>query len=283
MAGTNTRSPWVEAILTDRVWQLMAINLAVFVALHVAAWLGVSQNDIAAAVVLPAAPRYALTHLWTAAIYMFAQWDIFHLIFNMLWLWTFGLIMVRMGVRGKTIVTAYIVGGLAAAAVWLTMGAAGIAHGGLVGSSAAILSVIAAGGVILGRQRIQMMLLGTMQVRWLALGVIVLCVLTDATVQTPATVAAHAAGVIAGVVTAILSVRSSRRSRRSHKPHVNRYNGSAGYSRVRRPATRGLDATEQAMLDSLLLKIKNGGYGALTPAEKQLLFSLSTKINDQQK
>ena len=281
MAGSKTRSPWIEAILSDRVWQLMAINLAVFVALHVAVWLGVSENEIAAAVVLPADLRYALSHLWTAAIYMFAQWDIFHLIFNMLWLWTFGLIMVRMGVRGRTIATAYIAGGLTAAAAWLIMGLIGIARGGLVGSSAAILSVIAAGGVILDRQRIQMMFLGTMQVRWLALGVIVLCVLTDATVQSPATVVAHGAGVIAGVVVAMLSMRAVRKNRRSRMPRVDRYKNSAGYSQTRRPAKRGLDATEQAMLDSLLLKIKNGGYGALTPAEKQILFSLSSKINDQ--
>ena len=80
---STTSDAWLRALRTDRVWQLMMLNLVVFVALHVLAWCGVADTALAAATALPAQPVAALTHAWTAVTYMFTQWDFFHLVFNM--------------------------------------------------------------------------------------------------------------------------------------------------------------------------------------------------------
>lgn len=270
MAGIKD-SRVVKAMLSDRVWQLMAANLLVFIALHVSVLLGAGDEQIAMAVALPALPEAFIRVPWTLATYMFAQWDFFHLLFNMLWLWSFGMMLTRMGESGMRVVKAYIAGGLVAGALWVALGAL---HGGggiLVGSSGAVLAVIGAAGVILGRRRVQMMLFGVVQVRWLAAGVVVLCLLFDSASGSAATVAVHGAGALAGALYAVVAMRRNLRPVRKTPP-------APSWSAVRRPARRGLDATEQANLDALLLKVRNGGYSALSAAEKKQLFDLSSKI-----
>lgn len=271
MAGTDRENRWMQAIRTDRVWQLMIVNLAVFIVLHALAFFGVSMSTVATLCVLPSLPDHFVRCPWTLLTYMFSQWDVFQLIFNMLWLWTFGLILTRMDEEQRRTVKAYVIGGLTAAVVWLALGAVDVENGGLVGSSAAVLSVIGYGGVKLGRCSVQLMLFGNCQVRWMALVIIALCLLTDAGAQSATTVAVHASGAIAGALYALAVKHGVGRARGySRKP--------AGYARQRRPYTRGLDATEQAQLDALLDKVKRGGYAALAPAEKTLLYQLSQKI-----
>ena len=256
MASEVTDNAWLRALRTDRIWQLMAVNLLVFLGLHIASWCGVSDAALASAVALPADFASAVTHPWTVVVYMFVQYDFFHFIFNMMWLWTFGMLMMRLMVSGRTILTAYFAGGLAAAAVWLALGAMGLARDVLLGSSAAVLSVIAAGGVILGRTRVELMLFGSVQVRWLALAIIGLCILTDGTVQGAATVAVHATGVAAGALTGVPALRLSRR----RASHVS-------------------DADDQRTLDALLDKVHKGGYGALSAAERNKLFTISSRLS----
>lgn len=279
MAGTDNR--WLTALRTDRVWQVMAANLAVFVLVHLFEWTG--HGGWIAWLVLPARPLDWIVCPWTAVTYMFTQWDFFHLVFNMLWLWTFGLMLTRTGLRSARVAMVYLAGGLGGALLWLILGATGAAYGVLVGSSAAVFAVIAFAGAILGRMPVQMMFLGNVQVRWLALAVIALCLLSDWSVGGWQMALTHLAGACAGVLYAMALRRGlfnrtrskktswSTRSNRSNRP-------DPGYSQVRQQARRGLDATEQARLDAILLKVKKGGYAALTADEKALLFNLSSKI-----
>ena len=258
-AGTDR---FMHALRTDRVWQLMALNLLVFLVLHLLAWCGVSDRALAAATALPAASAEALIHPWTALTYMFTQWDFFHLVFNMMWLWTFGLLLTRLLVPGRAIVSAYLAGGLLAAVVWVTLGAAVRNNGILIGSSAAVLSVVAYGGIVLGKRSVQLMMLGWVQVRWLALGVVILCLLTDGTTQGAVTLAVHSSGAIAGMLLALWQRRRAPRSTSKHQSFKTEFT-----------------AEDEAALDAILDKVRTGGYGALSAAEKQRLFSLSSRIS----
>lgn len=266
MMTSTTSDAWLRALRTDRVWQLMMLNLAVFVALHVLAWCGEADTALAAATALPARPVAALTHAWTAVTYMFTQWDFFHLVFNMMWLWLFGLMMTRLMTPGRQIVVAYVVGGLVGAAVWVICGAFFHAQGILLGSSAAVLAVVAYGGITLGRTRIPLVLFGAPQVRWLALVVIILCLLTDGTKQGIPTLAVHCSGAIAGVLLGLWqrrrAIRPLRRAAAAKEP----------------PFKAEFTADDEAALDAILDKVRTGGYGALSRAEKKRLFSLSSRI-----
>ena len=263
---STTSDAWLRALRTDRVWQLMMLNLAVFVALHVLAWCGVADTALAAATALPVRPVAALTHAWTAVTYMFTQWDFFHLVFNMMWLWLFGLMMTRLMTPGRQSGVASVVGGLVGAAVWVICGAFFHAQGILLGSSAAVLAVVAYGGITLGRTRIPLVLFGAPQVRWLALVVIILCLLTDGTTQGIPTLAVHCSGAIAGVLLGLWqrrrAIRPLRRAAAAKEP----------------PFKAEFTADDEAALDAILDKVRTGGYGALSPAEKKRLFSLSSRI-----
>lgn len=256
--ASDTDNKLLNALCNDRVWQLMIANLVIFIALHVAAWAGVPQNGLAKIVAIPAQPAIAVTRPWTLLLYMFAQYDFMHLLFNMMWLWTFGMLMSRLLVPGKIIVTAYFVGGFAAAGIWLLFGALGYVGGILLGSSAAVLAVLAAGGIILGKQRVNMVLFGDVQVRWLALAIVVLCILTDGSVQGLATVAVHISGVLAGIVTAVIYLKT---------PLLHKKKASTKYP------------DESAELDAILAKVRKGGYGALSTSEKKRLFIISSHIS----
>ena len=83
------------------LWGLMAANLAVFLVIRIAVWFGVSTVDVVRLTALPSYPAAALTAPWTLFTYMFTQWDFMHLLSNMLWLWLFGMMAVRLGITGR--------------------------------------------------------------------------------------------------------------------------------------------------------------------------------------
>lgn len=270
MAGTE----WKKA-MGDSVWRLMVINLAVFVGVHLAVLCGADEASLVSMFCLPAAMKDYVTHVWTAVIYMFTQFDVMHFIFNMLWLWCFGTLMTRTGVTSKRLYAIYMAGGLAGAVVFLAFGALGSARGWLLGSSASVLAVISACGIMCDRLRVSMMFVGSVQTRWLALAVVAFVLIANSSAMGYPVLCAHLAGALAGAVYAWSTTRKSQ-SVRVRVPRVEPYRG--GYSKKRTGESRGLDPTEQARLDELLAKVKNGGYSALSASEKENLFRLSQKI-----
>lgn len=266
----------VKDIWNNILWRFIAINVVVFIAVHLAVLCGVSQFTVSEHTALPANPVMGVTHIYTALLYMFTQWQFTHLLFNMLWLWCFGSILLRYGENERVIATSYLAGGFAGAVCFMMMGALKLANGVLIGSSAAVLGVMAACGVILARRKVQLMLLGTVEIRWLALAVIIFSLIVDATAGGVGHIGAHLGGAVAGLVYGIMQVRKQNSivsTLRNATPPKGR-----SYSKVRRPAQRGLDATEQAELDDLLAKVKNSGYNSLSSSDKTRLFQLSNKI-----
>lgn len=275
----NRHSKILSYIAHDPVWVIMAINLVVFLALHISVWCGTDTALLTEIVALPAEASQALTHPWTALTYMFVQWDFFHLVFNMLWLWTFGFMGMRLGTGARRITVAYTVGGVAGAIVFVLMGTAGYAHGIMIGSSAAVLSVVGMLGILHGEIRVQMMLIGTVRVRWLCAGVIGLVLLTSANGVSMATTITHAVGAVAGALIA-MAVK-----RRSAKPRIIRpLSAAQGQAYERRGAEygpgkkRGLTAAEQAELDDLLSMVRRDGYAGIPENARRRLFELTAKI-----
>lgn len=277
---TNRRSKTLTYILHDAVTMLMMVNLAVFLLVHLAAVCGVDSMTLAQAVAMPADIHALLTHPWTAFVYMFVQWDFFHLAFNMLWLWTFGFMAYRLGCRGKTLVTAYIAGGLAGAATFALIGLTEAAHGSLLlGSSAAVLSVVGLLGIIYGDMRVQLMLIGTVRVRWLCAGVIALVLLTSAGGGSVATPVAHVAGALAGIVMALVMKHRAGRpniirpmNAPQNQPYLHR---GAAYGPGQK---HGLTPAEQAELDDLLVLVRRDGYAGMSADARRRLFELTAKI-----
>jgi membrane associated rhomboid family serine protease len=240
----------VKDIWTNMLWRIIAINVIVFVVAHLVVLLGVPQWAVAEHLALPANPVLGVTHVYTAVAYMFTQWEFLHLFNNMLWLWCFGSLMLHFGLSERTLASAYMLGGFAGAACFMALGALHLASGILIGSSAAILAVMAVCGILLARQRVQLMFIGDVQVRWIALAVMAFTFAVDTTAAGNGHIGAHLAGALAGAIYAAVLMRKKR----------------------------GLSSSEQAELNNLLAKVKTSGHKALTPTEKTRLFQLSNKI-----
>lgn len=245
---------------------IIGINIAVFVILKLLALFGVAA---APWVMLPSRIDMLLTRPWTLVTYQFGQWELFHLFFNMLWLWSFGSILTRV-VSGAECVRLYISGGLVGALAFLLVSWGGAGY--LVGSSASVCAIIAAVTFYMPTTRVNLMLFGEVEMRWVGLVALLLIVVSGTTASSAAW-AAHLGGAVYGLIYGIAKLTRgiditnfAIRTRPQATPRKDEY------------IRRGLTIAEQDELDALLAKVKKYGYGGLSPHERTRLFDVSRKI-----
>lgn len=265
---------WVRASSLNA---LIAANVAVWLALRITAvaiWSFGNISDAETAVCrwveLPSAWSDLAIHFYGAFTYMFAQYSVLHMLFNMLWLYCFGRIFLEFH-KDRLLTGLYLAGGLTGAvffvaACHLIPSAAGSSGAWLIGSSAAILAIVAATAIITPDYPLRLFLLGTVKLKWIAVATILLMMLPGGSLA--GATAAHVGGTVAGVIygwgrKAGWLRLSRRRRKRAAAP------GSAH-------AARTTDQSEE--LDRLLDKIRTSGYGSLTKAEQRRLIELSRKI-----
>lgn len=280
--------------------KIVWINLGVFVLLRLCAIVGVFSgrpgliDSVLPWVELPSSLYGLLRRPWTLVTYMFSQWDLLHVAFNMLWLYWFGTIF-RMRCNSRQLVTLYFYGGIAGAALFilgysflpLFHGTAGY----LIGSSASVIAIVTAVAILMPHFKMNLFLIGSVSVKWIAIVTIVL-VLVGVTGNNAGGEIAHLGGVAAGALFA-LRLRSGRditapfeglggRLRQLMRPTpVGRGRKAQSQPQSRQTAAQspgGLNPDERRELDIILDKIKKSGYSSLTTAERDRLFSVSSKI-----
>lgn len=255
---------------------LIGLNLVVFVFLGLLSLF--SAGGIVSWLVMRAPVSAWIAEPWGLATYMFVQIDFLHLLFNMLWLLSFGVVMCRFG-RERRLYATYFISGLAGSLSFLVIGQ--MDQGGvmaLYGSSSAVLGVIAACAALFPRLRLNMVLFGSVELRWLALVALILCGIAPGLGSIP-TLIAHIAGAVAGYVYGALSSRRSFRLPRRNDKRIERTK-RGGAINVRQHQKRGLKETDQAELDLLLQRVSKSGYKSLSMSERHRLFELSNKINE---
>lgn len=112
---------------------------------------------------MPSAPGLLLTHPWTVITYMFAQYDVLHLLFNMLWLYWFGIVFNFVS-TSRQLLALYIYGGIAGALLFM------VAYnvlpfftghiGYLIGSSAGVIAIVTATAILMPDYRFNLLFLG---------------------------------------------------------------------------------------------------------------------------
>ena len=255
---------WLDC---NAVTAIVAANIAMFAVVRLAILFGADPQSVVGAVAVYAQPLEMLRHPQGVLLYMFVQFDFMHLMFNMLWLWAFGLLVKRLAVGGAQVALAYGAGGMAGARGFVAMGAAGLSQGMLVGSSAAVLGLVCY--VSLRRDvKVTLMLIGTVRLKWLAVFVVALPLLRTATAGLWRETVSHAAGALAGVVMAMAESRRHSGRMRSAVRRQFSHNNAMG--------TR-LSVQENAELDELLLYVRDHGYNALSSAERSRLVQLTLK------
>lgn len=260
--------------------RFILINVGVFLIVSFAALLanllGVPYN-LLPMLELPSSFGEAILHPWTFATYMFTHYQLLHILFNMLWLYCFGIIFLD-HYSDREFSAAYLIGGLAGALFYLAGNALlpQYSSSGLVGSSAAVLAVAAATVVRAPNYHINLWLIGMVKIKWVAAVCIVFALLTAG----PHNIGghfAHIGGIGAGILFALnarfgwLKPKRQRKSKILPKLHERPVRET-----VRRQPTR---QEIERQLDELLDKVNRSGYSSLSDKEKQKLNDLSKKIN----
>ena len=303
---------------SSTLMKIVWVNIGIFVLLRIAAIVCVFSgkpdtiNLILSQVELPSSVSTLLTRPWTLLTYMFAQYDLLHIVFNMLWLYWFGT-MFRMVCNSRQLLVLYLYGGLAGGMLFIAGCNTlplfhGNQYGSLIGSSAAVIAIVTAVAILMPHFKMHMLFIGAVSVKWIAIATIVL-VLIGVTGSNAGGEIAHLGGVLTralfairlkkgSVITAPLAAifdRASRHTKRvsgprsgntaSYSPHENAASTTGrqhASSVTARPSASqspsGLSPDERKELDTILDKIKKSGYSALTPDERDRLFNVSRKI-----
>lgn len=236
---------------------IVATNAAVFVALRLCAAISAPATEAAIGFLALPSSAQAATHApWTALTYMFTQYDAMHIILNMLWLGWFGLLLADSGASARALGATYLAGGLAAAAGYLAV-ARGASEGILIGSSGAVMAIVAAAATSIPRTRIDLPLLRPVSVA-VAAAVIVLIDIVCMGYGTLESHVAHISGVAAGAIAGLVMSRTRRRN-----------------------AAMNPAQADRSQLPELLRKLRTSGYDSLTPAERALLITLTENSKNQ--
>jgi len=228
---------------------------------------------------LPAYLPKLLYRFWTPFTYMFMHAGIFHILFNMLWLYWMGQIFEEY-LGNKRTIGLYLFGGLAGGLLFVacynlipaftSVNAA--ANGVVVGASASVMAIIIATATLLPNYTIQLILIGPVKLKWIALFYIVIDFLGIAS--------ANAGGEIAHLGGALFGFIYIKQVQRGHdwiggisklfapKPKLKVVSNSGAPRK-----TSG--APRQEDVDRILDKISGSGYDSLTRQEKETLFRAS--------
>jgi len=277
--------------------RLIYINIAVFLLLTIAAILGFLLNNPAIPdytlnlVSVPSSLKVLLIRPWTVFTYMFVHKDIWHILFNMLWLYWFGRIFLEY-LDQRKLVAVYLLGGICGAIMYILSFNIFPAFSGIVadsvaiGASASVMAIVIAISAYVPDYTVQLFLFGRIKIKYLALAIFIFTSIMDFSVNSGGKLA-HIGGALFGylytlnlrqgnditkgfnkVIDFFVSIFKPRKHLKvTYKKAANEYE----YNMTK--------AEHQARINSILDKISKGGYDSLTKEEKDTLFKESQKRN----
>ncbi len=280
--------------------KIVVINIAVFLVLNIISIVMIFAGEesgrfiVEQWVAMPGNFGRLARHAWTPLSYMFSQIEPLHLIFNMLWLYWFGIVFQLMSTP-KRMIGLYLLGGLGGAALYLLAVNtvpyfAG--HGGLlIGSSASVIAIVTATAIMAPDYRMNLLFLGAVSLKWIAIVTIGIDLLS-VTGSNAGGHIAHLGGAVVGAIFALGLKRGHDITaplnslidaivnlfRRRPKVRPARFRASGAPSAPRPKAPSAASAADQAELDNILDKIKKSGYSSLTADERARLFDVSRRI-----
>jgi membrane associated rhomboid family serine protease len=221
---------------------------------------------------LPSSLPRLLTRFWTPLTYMFMHAGIFHILFNMLWLYWMGQIFEEYLGHRRTI-GLYILGGLTGALFFVAAYNifpyfSDVVNGStVVGASASVMAIIVATATLLPNYSINLILIGPVKLKWIALFYVIIDFLSIAGPNAGGEFS-HLGGALFGFI----YIKELQRG--------NDWIG--GINSIFKPksrlkiASRNSDRNSsgkprQEEIDRILDKISQTGYESLNKQEKEIL------------
>jgi membrane associated rhomboid family serine protease len=292
---------WDDIKLTFRkgnnLNRLIYINIAVFVLITFIAVISflVKDQEISGKALdlfsVPASFHVLLTRPWTLITYMFTHKDIWHILFNMLWLYSFGRIFLEY-LDERKLVAVYLLGGISGALVYILSFnffpafKDVVADSVAIGASASVMAIVIAIAAYVPDYTVQLFIFGRIKIKYLALAIFVLTSIMDFSVNSGGKLA-HIGGAFFGYFY-IINLRHGRdvgkgfnkiidffvtifKPRKKLKVIHKKVATEYEYNKIK--------AEHQKLINNILEKISKGGYDSLTKQEKETLFKESQNKN----
>lgn len=242
-------------------------------------------------VMIPASPSQWITRPWTIITYYFLHEGFFHILFNMLFLYWFGII-VHQFIGDRRVVNLYLLGGVAGGILYIALYNLipyyhdKVDTSAMLGASAGVYAVVLGAATLVPDYQMHLLLLGPVRIKWIALFYVL--------ISLSGIVGANAGGNIAhlgGAIVGFFFIKSLHTGNDWGKPidaillgvkqfFIKKPKVKVSYRATAKPAkdqaARPGDPT-QAEIDAILDKISQKGYESLSKEEKQKLFSASQK------
>jgi membrane associated rhomboid family serine protease len=292
---------WDEIKLTFRngsnLTRLIYINIAVFVLISIVAGIGflLNNQEISGKALdlfsVPASFNALLLRPWTLITYMFTHKDIWHILFNMLWLYWFGRIFLEY-LDERKLVAVYLLGGISGALVYILSFNIFPAFTGVVadsvaiGASASVMAIVIAIAAYVPDYTVQLFLFGRIKIKYMALAIFILTSIMDFSVNSGGKLA-HIGGALFGYFY-IINLRHGHDIGKGFNRILDffatifkpRKKLKVTYKKVATEYEYNKIKTEhQKRINNILDKISKGGYESLTKEEKEALFKESQKKN----
>jgi membrane associated rhomboid family serine protease len=273
----------------SRLYLLIGINVIVFLLINVPSVLErlFLRTDLIAYysnqyLALPAYLPKLLYRFWTPITYMFMHdsKDIFHILFNMLWLYWMGQIFEEF--LGKSrILGLYLLGGLAGGVFFVAAynifpfftQSGMFLTATVVGASASVMAVIVGAATIAPNYTISLFLIGAVRLKWLVLFYVVIDFL--------AITGPNAGGQIAHLGGALLGFVYVKQVQNGNDWVAAIANIFKAKSKLKVASTNPNKTTSakprQDEVDRILDKISKTGYEKLSKQEKEVLFRASNE------
>ena len=285
--------------------KLIYINIAIFLVLRIIGifcfFFGTDVMSILRYIELPSSFEVLAKMPWTLITYMFAHYDVMHILFNMLVLYWFGNIFQEF-FTPKQLCGLYIIGGIGGGLLYMAAYAImpGLEHsfGWLIGASASIMAIVLATAVRVPQYTINLFLFGAVSLKWIAIIYVFIDFLSISGENMGGHIA-HLGGALIGVLFAIIMKRgcditspinkfidfclSIGKPKNLFKKKKNSTNHTTtDYKHTTKSTdnstcTSSMSKEDEQTLDAILDKIKKSGYSALSEEEKRRLFQVSNK------
>jgi membrane associated rhomboid family serine protease len=294
----------------NSLYKIIAINLvvfAVFLVLNVVLKLS-GAGDLYALMIkylmIPADLSTFAARPWTIVTYMFLHERIFHILFNMLFLYWFGLLIMEY-LGSQKLANLYVLGGLSGGILYLLMynvspyfeGAVGSSY--MLGASAGVYAIVIGAARLVPNTTFHLLLLGPVKIKYIAIFYVVLA-FANSVGQNAGGELAHLGGAILGYFYIVqlqngidlgrpfqrfwqfftgLFSRRSKVKVSYRKKTATTATSSSNYSTgsTSKTSVSTSSDTTQEEIDRILDKIAERGYEALNKEEKRKLFEFSKK------
>lgn len=243
---------------------------------------------------LPANIDVFLTKPWTLISYMFLHFDFFHILFNMLWLYWFGIIFVQY-LSQRQLFATYIFGGIMGGLIYIlafnvfpvfdVIKSSALA----LGASASVIAIVVAISFYVPNYTINLFLFGQVKIKYLAIITIVMDLLMINAGNAGGHIA-HLGGALWGFIyikmlphydpSKIFSIFFDNSIQKIKDRRKKKFKVKYGAPHVSDEEYNLLKKEKQQRIDKILDKISQSGYNSLTKEEKELLFSNSNKQNN---